>query len=248
MPLRRWKLILLSPLRDDIHQRRILRDIVHRTGAFGIGAAGGAGDENIEIAHGFAAAAQGTGGSDAVDAGKLRQILGELLRFGFGGVDEKAARDAAVVFDGLQQLLFVLLAHARQFANLAFARKFFYAIDIADLIGAPDQGNRLRSEALDLQQLEHRRVIFLEQFGLHRESAVFEQFLQVDQHAFADAGDGEHFLRFGDDVFDLLGVILDGLSGVAVGADAERILAVDFEQVGGFVEDVGDGFVVHGSG
>ena len=49
-------------------------------------------------------------------------------------------------------------------------------------------------------------------------------------------------------VFDLLRVILDGLRGVAVGADAERILPVDFEQVGGFVENVGDGLVVHGNG
>jgi hypothetical protein len=40
-------------------------------------------------------------------------------------------------------------------------------------------------------------------------------------------------------------MILDGLRGVAVGADAEGILAVDFEQVGGFVENRGDGFVVH---
>ena len=47
-------------------------------------------------------------------------------------------------------------------------------------------------------------------------------------------------------VGDLLRVILDGLRGVAVGADAEGILPVDFEQVGGFVENVGDGLVVHG--
>ena len=39
---------------------------------------------------------------------------------------------------------------------------------------------------------------------------------------------------------------LDGFGGVAVGADAERILPVDFEQVGGLVENAGDGFVVHG--
>jgi hypothetical protein len=41
-------------------------------------------------------------------------------------------------------------------------------------------------------------------------------------------------------------VILHGLGGVAVGADAERILTVDFEQISGFVENRGDGFIVHG--
>jgi hypothetical protein len=40
-------------------------------------------------------------------------------------------------------------------------------------------------------------------------------------------------------------MVLDGLSGVAVRADAERILSVDLEQVGGFEEDVGDSLVVH---
>ena len=36
-----------------------------------------------------------------------------------------------------------------------------------------------------------------------------------------------------------------GLRGVAVRANAKRILPVDFEQVSSFVEDAGDGFVVH---
>jgi hypothetical protein len=40
-------------------------------------------------------------------------------------------------------------------------------------------------------------------------------------------------------------MILDGLRGIAVGANAEGVLAVDLEQVGGLVENVGDGLVVH---
>jgi hypothetical protein len=140
----------------------------------------------------------------------------------------------------------VFFAHARQFADLAFAGEFFYAINVTDLVGAPDERNRFRSQPLDLQQLKHGGVIFFEQFGLHTEAAIFEEFLQVQQHAFADAGDGENFLGFADDVFDLLGEVFDGLGGVAVGANAEGIGRIDFEQVGGFVEDRGDGFVVHG--
>ena len=70
--------------------------------------------------------------------------------------------------------------------------------------------------------------------------------LQVDQHPLADAGDGQHFLGFADDVFDLLGKVFDGLGGVAVGANAEGILGIDFQQVRSFVEDVGDRLVIHG--
>ena len=154
--------------------------------------------------------------------GNFLDIVRELFGFGFGGVDQEAAADAAVVFDRLQQLGFVLLAHARQFANLAFARQFLDAVDVADFVGAPDQRDGLRAEALNLQQLQHRRVVFLEQFGLHGELAVFEKFLQVAQHALADAGDGENLLGVGDEFLDLLRMILDGLRGVAVGADAEE--------------------------
>ena len=46
-------------------------------------------------------------------------------------------------------------------------------------------------------------------------------------------------------VFDLLRLVFDGLRRVAIGADAERILSVDLEQVGSLVKNVGDGFVVH---
>ena len=231
---------------DDVHERRILGDVGDGLLAafFGLVQAP-AGDEDVEVAYGFAAAAQRSGGRDLVDAGIFFEIGGELFGFEFGGVDEEAAADAAIVLDGLEQLGFVLFAHARQFADLAFARQFFDAVDVADFVGAPDQGDGLRPEALNLQQLQHRGMIFLQQFGLHGELAVFEKFLQVPEHALADAGNCENLLGIVDQFFDRLRAVLDGLRGVAVGADAEGVLPVDFEQVGGFVENVGDGLVVH---
>ena len=65
------------------------------------------------------------------------------------------------------------------------------------------------------------------------------------EHPLADAGNGEHLLGIADDVLDLMRVAFDGLRGIAVGANAERILPVDFEQVGGLVENVGDRLVIH---
>ena len=53
------------------------------------------------------------------------------------------------------------------------------------------------------------------------------------------------FFGFADEVGNLLGLSFDGFGGVAVGADAERVSAVDFEQVGSFVENAGDSLVVH---
>ena len=50
-----------------------------------------------------------------------------------------------------------------------------------------------------------------------------------------------------EDVFDALGMALDGGGAVAVAADAERILAGDLHQVGGFPEDARDLLVLHPS-
>ena len=220
--------------------------MLDRVGTLAVVDTARAGYQDVEIAHRLAAAAQRTGGCDLVDAGNGREIFGKLLGFDLRVIDEIAAADALVVFDGLDQLEFVLLAHAGKFTNLPGAREFLHSIHVGNLVGAPDQRDRFRPQTLDLQQLQHRRVIFLEQLGVQREPAVLEQFLQVFQHAFADSGNGQHFLGIRDQVGHALREILDGLGGVAIRTNAERVLAVDFEKVGGLVQQVGDGFVIHG--
>ena len=139
----------------------------------------------------------------------------------------------------------MLFSHTRQLADFSFTRKFRHAIHIADLVGAPDQRDGLGAESLNFQQLQHGRVILLQQSGLHGELAGIKEFLQVGQHPFADAGNGEHLLGIADDVLQLMCVAFDGLRGIAVGANAERILPINFEQVGRLVEDVGDCLVIH---
>ena len=61
--------------------------------------AGGAGDEQVEVAGGFAAAAQRAGGRDAFDAVEGEQIGGDAVGGFFGLVDAEAAGAAAVVLD-----------------------------------------------------------------------------------------------------------------------------------------------------
>ncbi len=80
---------------------------------------------------------------------------------------------------------------------------------------------------------------------MNSELAGLEELLEVGEHALANAWNGEDLFRLGHDVFNLLGMVLDGLGGVAIGTDAERVLPIDFQQVGGFEKDVGDRLVVH---
>ena len=121
----------------------------------------------------------------------LLQVLGEFLGGAVGLVDEEAAGDAAIVLDGLEDLLLALFAHARKGLQLAFFRQLLDAGQVADLEGAPDQRDRLRSEALDLEQLQHGRVILLQQLLMQLQLAGLSQLLDVGGHALADAGNLE---------------------------------------------------------
>ena len=71
----------------------------------------------------------------------------------------------------------------------------------------------------------------------------------VGGHAFADAGDGEQQFGVGvrgDEAGDLRGLLFDGFGGATVGANAEGVGAVDFEQRSGFIEESCDCEIVHG--
>ena len=140
----------------------------------------------------------------------------------------------------------MFFSHARKNANLALARQFLDGINIANFVGAPDQRDCLGAKTLNSQQLQHRRMVFLQQFGMDSDASLFEKFLEVYQHSLTDAGNLQHLLGFADDVFYGLGMVFDGLGGVAIRPDTKRVLSVDFEHIGGFVENAGNCFIVHG--
>src|SRR5208282_1646482 len=75
--------------------------------------------------------------------------------------------------------------------------------------------------------------------------AAAAQVLNVRRHAFADAGNLEKPLRLIEQGRDLFWSSFESFSRAAIGANAERVVAVDLHQIGGFVKDVGDGLIVH---
>ena len=89
-------------------------------------------------------------------------MIHDLLCLALGGIKQESASDAAIILDRLQQFLFLLFAHAGKFANLAFAGQPGDAFEIAHLIGTPNERDGLGAQALDLEQVEHGGVVFLE--------------------------------------------------------------------------------------
>src|SRR5438034_9004191 len=86
MPPRKRKLTLFFATRNDLHQAGQLDDVFDQFIALGFVAAGFAGDENIEIADGFASAAQGSGRSNFLHAGKIFQVIDNFLRLALSSV------------------------------------------------------------------------------------------------------------------------------------------------------------------
>src|SRR5262249_18517966 len=155
--------------------------------------------------------------------GKLPYVFSQLIGFGLRDIDKESSAYAPVVCNGLEQFGFMLLAHAGEFANLTLFGEFLHSIDIADLVRAPDQRDSLGTQSLDLQKLQHRRVIFIEQLFLQRELAFRKQLTQIFQHALANAWDREDLLFVRDDVANRFRVVFYCLSGVAVRTDAKGV-------------------------
>ena len=74
-----------------------------------------AGNQQVEIAHGLAAAAQRARRLDALDAFDLADMGRKLLGRVVGGVQPEASRGAFKDFEGFQDVLLRFLAHSRQF-------------------------------------------------------------------------------------------------------------------------------------
>src|SRR5215467_950262 len=86
---------------NDIHDRRIFRDICNRLLTTFFAAARLASDQDVEVANRFASAAQRPGGSDLVDALELLNVGSQFLTFEFSSVNQESTTDAAIILDRL---------------------------------------------------------------------------------------------------------------------------------------------------
>ena len=57
-------------------------------------------------------------------------MIDEFLRLHFRGIEQEAPGDAAVILDSFEKLQLVLLSHARQSADFAFASQFLDPLEV----------------------------------------------------------------------------------------------------------------------
>ena len=162
-----------------------------------VGFAGGAGDEEVEVADGLAAAAERAGGGDGLDAGEVADEGGDAVGEAGGLIDAEAAGVAAMVLDAFEELVGELLAHAGHFEQVAGLGGGFELVDVGDLERGPEQGDGLGAHAGEAEEFEHGGAVFGEELGAQRQGAGGDEVADVLRHGFADAGDGEEFFRVG---------------------------------------------------
>ena len=135
------------------------------------------------------------GVTDSTGFARLRDVGAELLRLVVRHIDEESSRAGQVLelLGGFQDVLLAFFAEAGQVAQLAFARELFDAVDGGDLEFLAEEGDFLRPERLQLEQIEQGGRIFFQQLLAQAVVAGFQDFVDVLGHAFADAG---QFLEF----------------------------------------------------
>ena len=122
----------------------------------------------------------------------------------------------------------------------------FQVVDGADAVMLPQQGDGLRAEALNLEQLERGGRVLGDQQVAPLERSARGDLLEHGGEALPDAGDvGDLALRVFQDVLDALGVALDDGSAVAIAADAEGVLGGDLHEISGLGKQSRDLPVLH---
>ena len=205
-----------------------------------------AGDEYIQIPHRLPPAPQRPSRCNFFYSLHCAKMLRQSLSRPRRHINQEPPRNFAVTLNRLQQLLLMLLAHPWQDLNLPLASQLLHAVHVRHLVSAPDQGNRLRPQALNLQQIQHRRLVLRQHLRMNANRPRRKKLLQVRQHPSTDAGNFQKLFRFLNQIANLLGQRLNRLGGAAVRPDPEHVLAVNFQQVRRFVQQTCNCFIFHG--
>src|SRR6202000_2521755 len=217
---------------ENLIDPRIGQDVRRdRIDVFLRGEAVGKCEQQIEIANRFAAATQGAGGDDPFNPlGVFVDVLDDLGGGVFRGVEPESTGRAFVGLDCLQNVLFALFAKPRQIAEFAFLGELLNIGDGSRLKIGPEKRDFLWAQGLQIQNVEQRYRKFLQELLPEAVVARFEDFLDVFDHAIADAGEFFGLSRLLGKLLDRFVHSSDEFRSLFVGSIAADDRAVDFQQ------------------
>ncbi len=126
---------------------------------------GGDCDQHVEVAHGFLAAPQRTRRRNRVDWFSERaNVRSDFFRYFLRDVDMESARGLLEDVCRFEDVDFTFFAEAWKIAQLALACQFFHFLNRPGLECAPQKGDFLGPERLQIQKAKYRFRIFLRSF------------------------------------------------------------------------------------
>ncbi len=202
--------------------------------------------QQIQIANGLLAAPKRTCRSYVLDRlASFLDMRNDLRSRRFRCINVKPPRRFLEHFDRLQNILFALFAKTGKVAEFPLFCDFLYIGDCPGLEVGPQKRHLLGPERLQLQQIQNRRRIFLQQFFPKRIITRLNDFLKMLHHALSDSRKLFQLFRLLHELLDRFRKSIDEFRRLFVTAVAADDGAVDFQKLRGFAEDAGDLFVVH---
>ncbi len=178
------------------------------------------------------------------DRRAFRAQVVEQQTGGLGGIGQQVPAGVLLPLGARpENELFLLRSQPFQAAHAAVAARGLELLDRLDAELRVEQRNRLRADALQVEQVENRRRELLEQIAVKTGFAGLGNLADFRRQILADAGNRAQLLFV--EMGERFGRVRDRLGRVPVRANLERVLALDFEQIGDFREDARDGQVFH---
>ena len=201
-----------------------------------------AGRQDVDVAARLAAASEAAdrgdrrGGKTLLEEGDDR--AGDVV----GDRQQMPAGMTLPLFDRFQDQRFFLGAHPLDGSNAAVERGALQIVECLDAELTMQHRDRLRADTLEPHHFENRWREFAQQIAMKLGVACRRDLADLAGEVFPDTRDlsERRFIERGQ----VVRVIAGDVGDVAVRPDLEGVVALDFEEVGDFPEDVGDGGVI----
>ncbi len=195
--------------------------------------------KNVQIAAGLTPTPEAAHHRDLcvrrVFAQRSNQRRSRVMRLG----REPPAGESALFFESFQDERFFLCAHSFHVADASVARRRVEVLERANSKFAVEPCDSLGPDALKMQQVEDGRRKFLQQLLVIAHRAGLDQLADLRGDVLADARQrqalGRRHLRHSR------GLVRNGLAGIPVRPDLERVLPFDLEEVADLGEDARNG-------
>ena len=187
-------------------------------------------NQQIQIANGFLPAPQRTCRRHRIHSfSRFLDMLRKRQRRRFRRADQEPSRGLLKNFHGLQNILFALLAKARQVPQLLLPGKPFHVRNRGRFEVRPKERHFLWPQRLQLQHVQNRRRIFLQQLLSQRVVPGLYDFPEMFDHPLADSRQLLQLFRLFDQLLDRFRQAVNQLRRLLVTAVAPNDRAINFQ-------------------